>query len=59
VNGESLLALDDLLPKYAPDLWAQIKPEFWNAVRVKGTIYSVPNQQIWSNPGASPLAKIL
>ncbi len=50
VNNESLLALDDLLPKYAPELWKDIKPEFWNAVRVKGKIYAVPNQQIWVKP---------
>ncbi len=50
VNNESLLGLDELLPKYAPELWNDIKPEFWNAVRVKGTIYAVPNQQIWVKP---------
>jgi putative aldouronate transport system substrate-binding protein len=50
VNNESLLALDDLLPQYAPELWADIKPEFWNAVRVNGKIYAVPNQQIWVKP---------
>ena len=50
VNNESLKGLDELLPKYAPELWQDIKPEFWNAVRVKGTIYAVPNQQIWVKP---------
>jgi putative aldouronate transport system substrate-binding protein len=50
VNNESLLALDELLPQYAPELWADIKPEFWNAVRVNGNIYAVPNQQIWVKP---------
>ncbi len=50
VNNESLLALDELLPKYAPQLWADIKPEFWNAVRVSGKVYAVPNQQIWVKP---------
>lgn len=50
VNNESLVPLDELLPQYAPELWADIKPEFWNAVRVNGSIYAVPNQQIWVKP---------
>jgi len=34
--------LDDLLPKYAPKLWKQVKPEEWDQVRYKGKIIAVP-----------------
>ncbi|MEP7189268.1 MAG: hypothetical protein ABI901_08780, partial [Roseiflexaceae bacterium] len=34
VNTGGLAALDELLPKDAPNLWARIKPEWWNAARV-------------------------
>jgi putative aldouronate transport system substrate-binding protein len=47
VNNEALLPLDDLLQSQAPELWASIKPEYWDATRVGGMIYGVPNQQIW------------
>lgn len=41
------LALDDLLPKYAPGLWKSIPADIWNAARVNGKIYGVINVQIW------------
>ncbi|MGW3951902.1 ABC transporter substrate-binding protein [Streptomyces sp. NPDC004752] len=41
------LALDDLLPKYAPKLWASLPKDIWDATRVKGKIYGVPNVQLW------------
>jgi putative aldouronate transport system substrate-binding protein len=49
ING-SLYPLDDLLPEYAPGLWASIAPPVWEAARVKGYIYGVINQQIWPKP---------
>lgn len=49
ING-ALYPLDDLLPEYAPGLWASISPSTWEAARVKGNIYSVINQQIWPKP---------
>jgi putative aldouronate transport system substrate-binding protein len=49
ING-SLYPLDDLLPEYAPGLWASIAPGTWEAARVKGYIYAVINQQIWPKP---------
>ena len=49
ING-SLHPLDDLLPEYAPGLWASISPPVWEAARVKGYIYAVINQQIWPKP---------
>lgn len=35
--------LDDLLPKYAPQLYASMPGAFWDAIRVNGKIYGVPN----------------
>ena len=49
ING-SLYPLDDILPEYAPGLWASIAPGTWEAARVKGHIYAVINQQIWPKP---------
>jgi len=44
-NG-NLVVLDDLLPQYAPGLWASMAPATWDAARVAGKIYGVINQQI-------------
>ncbi len=41
---DAFMALDDLLPKYAPNINKAIKPEIWDGVKVKGKIYGVPNQ---------------
>ncbi len=49
VRNGSLIALDDLLPKYAPHYWASIKPSVWDAARVKGKLYGAINQQSWAN----------
>jgi putative aldouronate transport system substrate-binding protein len=48
-NG-NLIPLDDLLTKYAPGLWKSMPPTSWDAARVSGKIYGVPNQQIWVKP---------
>lgn len=45
-NG-NLLPLDDLLPKYAPKLWASMPESTWEAARVNGKLYGVINQQIF------------
>ncbi len=44
----NFLALDDLLPKYAPDLYNSMPAAFWNAVKVNGKIYGVPNQNYFA-----------
>jgi putative aldouronate transport system substrate-binding protein len=49
ING-ALYPLDDLLPEYAPGLYASIAPSTWEAARVQGNIYAVINQQIWPKP---------
>lgn len=40
--NNAFVALDDLLPEYAPLTLAQIPEYAWEAMRIKGTIYSVP-----------------
>jgi putative aldouronate transport system substrate-binding protein len=48
VNKNAYLELDELLPKYAPDLYKLIPQAGWDAVKVNGHIYGVPNYQIWA-----------
>ena len=43
-----LMPLDELLPKYAPNLWKRIKPEWWDAARVDGKIYNALNYNGWT-----------
>lgn len=42
-SKNAFLALDDLLPQYAPYLWETIPQESWDATRVNGKIYGIPN----------------
>ena len=49
VRNGVLVALDELLPKYAPKYWASIKPAIWEAGKVKGKLYGAINQQVWAN----------
>jgi putative aldouronate transport system substrate-binding protein len=46
ING-NYIALDDLLPKYAPKTWEAVGPVAWNMSKVQGKIYAIPNQQLW------------
>jgi putative aldouronate transport system substrate-binding protein len=46
-NGD-FLPLTQLLPEYAPDLWAQTAPAEWKVATVNNEIYSVLNRQIWT-----------
>lgn len=48
LNG-NFIALDDLLPQYAPNTWAQMPAAAWTMSKVDGKIYAIPNQQIWYN----------
>jgi len=59
VNNGALAALDDLLPKYAPDLQAAVPTLAWGATKVAGKMYGVPNQQIWVKPFGPSLRKDL
>lgn len=40
--------ITDMLPEYAPQLYASLEPEWWDAARVNGRIYAVINQQIFA-----------
>jgi len=52
VADGNLLALDDLLPKYAPELWKEVGEDVWEGVKINGKIYGIPNQQIFArSPG--------
>lgn len=42
----AFLELEDLLPVYAPKTWEMIPEGFWEAVKVNGHIYGIPNYQI-------------
>ena len=42
VGVGAFLDITDLLPEYAPDLWASIPEDFWDACRVNGQIYGIP-----------------
>lgn len=51
VNRGAYVAIDDLLAKY-PDVKGKFVDELWDAVKVNGKTYGVPNRQIMSNqPG--------
>ena len=57
INKNAFLELDDLLNQYAPDLKTLIPQEGWDAAKVKGNIYGVPNMQIWAMTNAVMLVK--
>lgn len=40
----------NLLETYAPNLFASMPAEAWDAARVDGEVYAVINQQIWPKP---------
>jgi len=42
VQKGSFLALDDLIPKYAPKTWAEIPQEDWEQCKYQGKIYCFP-----------------
>jgi putative aldouronate transport system substrate-binding protein len=48
VAKNAFLPLDDLLPVHAAQLWNDVPTGGWDACRVNGKIYGVPNQQIWA-----------
>lgn len=48
----ALLPLDDLLPQYAPEYYAQIPADVWDAVRINGKIYAGVNEQIMARQSA-------
>ncbi|WP_168735615.1 ABC transporter substrate-binding protein [Cohnella fermenti] len=55
----SFVDITDLLPKYAPQTYAQFKPEIWNAAKVNGKIYASINQQIFARQSGFVISKPL
>lgn len=41
----AFLALDELLPKYGKEMFENVDSRFWEAARVNGKIYGVPNEK--------------
>lgn len=52
-----LLALDEYLPEFGPDLLASIKDEAWQVTKYNGQIYAVPFQRYDSTPYMTFLRK--
>jgi putative aldouronate transport system substrate-binding protein len=48
VNKNAFAPMDELLGKYAPKLKASMAEKVWNAARINGKLYAVPNQQVWA-----------
>lgn len=46
VGKGALIPLDNLLEKEAPDLYKSVPDYWWEATKIDGKIYGVPNQQI-------------
>ena len=46
--GGYFMDITDLLPEYAPELWASMDADTWKAARVNGKIYGVINEQIFA-----------
>lgn len=42
----AFIPLDELLPQYAPDVWALIPEDRWDGARVNGDIYAIPTATI-------------
>ena len=57
-NG-SLLRLDSLIPKYAPKLIEEMPSYAWDAAKIDGHIYAVPNLQGFAPPTSVYLFKDL
>ena len=46
VSNGALADITELVPKYAPKLYASMDEKIWDAVKVDGKLYAVPNWQI-------------
>ena len=53
----SYLPLDDLLKNYAPKLLSSMSESIWNATKLSGKIYAVPNQQIFARSSNMEIPK--
>ncbi|MDY3930059.1 MAG: ABC transporter substrate-binding protein [Clostridia bacterium] len=46
VSKNAFLPLDDLIKEYASDTYKDIPERFWDAAKIDGKIYGIPNYQI-------------
>lgn len=59
VSKDVFLPLDDLLDQYAPAIMKTIPQMGWDALKVNGKKYAVPNYQIWAKTDAVTFQKEL
>jgi putative aldouronate transport system substrate-binding protein len=59
ISKEAFIPLDDLLLKFAPELYASVPQTLWNEITVGGKIYAVVNQQVAANSAALRIRKDL
>ena len=59
VSQGNLLALDDLLTQYAPKLKSSMSSAIFDAARVNGKLYGIPNQQLFPKMWGALLRKDL
>lgn len=57
VSKNAFLELDELVDKYAAELKTAIPQGGWDAAKVKGKIYAVPNMQIWAMTNGLAIVK--
>lgn len=57
VSKNAFLELDNLLEEYAPNMKEIVPETGWEAAKVNGNIYAVPNMQIWAYQGAIGIDK--
>jgi putative aldouronate transport system substrate-binding protein len=48
VNNGAFVALDSYLNKYGSEIKSTLPAAGWNATRINGKIYAIPNYQIWA-----------
>ncbi len=48
VNNGAFLPLNGLLDRYAPTILAALPKIGWEACKINGSIYAIPNYQIWA-----------
>ncbi|NOU74956.1 DUF3502 domain-containing protein [Paenibacillus sp. LMG 31458] len=59
VSKGTFIPVDDLLQKYAPTILQTIPKIGWDAAKVNGKIYAIPNYQVWTMTNAIGFRKDL
>ena len=59
VSKGAFILLDDLIQKYAPTILQTIPKIGWDATKVNGKIYAIPNYQVWTMSNGIRLQKDL